>query len=556
MLELWDIGIWPVYKKLRGTITNNMKSFKLKTSEHISASLIWMFVVAAVIYNTMSLPGYDAYYNVQIAQLMREGNWVLPEFPWTTCSIWTKSYFDKEWLFHIYLVPFIVLFGKIQGAKIATLAAVFFVAFSWGILLKSLGLKRYLFSALFFMLFVSGYLFLGRIVLCRSLLFSLIFLPLAIAAAINRKRLLLSIIVYLYMLTYVGAWQILPIIIIFDAFEVKKGMDSKSILKNMMFPWVIIGLLAGIIFNPYFPVNIKGIFIQTILVLKAKWFGVQGSPIIQAAELTPISSKRILWHLPLFIIFAFTTHSMCKNRSFTEMKRPAGVFFILTCLYLVMTIFSQRFIEYLVPFSTIFIFIYWYEFPFKNIVSNENKQQEESAEKYTISTKKLHIILFILLLINGMVSTAMLHKNFYRDHLFYQDSAEWLKNNEEKNSIVFTGDWDMGAVLFCNAPEFRYLVMLEPYFMYAYSPEKYSLWNKICTGKITQPSVIIVNEFDSNIVFVPHDRPALFRKLQLDKYSELKFEGKTGESIFKLNVPKIELKKAQEIKEWIEKKRQ
>lgn len=531
-----------------------MKPLQYKTSELIFASLVWMFAVAAVIFNTLSLPGYDAYYNIQIAQLMREGNWVLSEFPWTTCSIWTESYFDKEWLFHIYLVPFVVLFGKIQGAKIATLTAVFFVALSWGILLKSLGLKKYLFSALFFMLFAGGFLFLGRLVLCRSLLFSLIFLPLAIASAIHRKRLLLAIIVYLYTLAYVGAWQVLPIIIIFDAFDVMQRQKSGPILKNMMFPWVFVGLLAGLIFNPYFPVNIEGIFIQTILVLKAKWFGIGSEQIIQAAELAPISSKRILWHLPLFAIFAVTTYSMWKNRSFTDMKRPAGVFFILSCLYLVMTIFSQRFIEYLVPFSTVFIFLYWYEFPAKNVLSPPDIQAEHPDKKFTVTTFKLHLIMLILLSITGIVSTVMLHKNFYRDHLFYEDSAAWLKKNVPKDSIIFTGDWDMGAVLFCNAPQFRYLVMLEPYFMYAYSAEKYSLWNKICSGKIDRPSVLIVNEFGSNIVFVPHDRPALFRKLQLDNYSELKFEGKTGESIFQLNVPKSEIEKAREIKQWIEKK--
>jgi len=513
-----------------------------------------MIAVAAIIYNTLSLPGYDVFYNVRIAEIMCDGNWIITEFPWTTCSVWMDSYFDKEWLFHVYLVPFILLFGKIQGAKIATLTAVFFVALSWGILLKCLGLKKYLFTALFFMLFSSGYLFLGRIVLCRSLLFSLIFLPLVMSAAVTQKRLLLVFMVYIYTLSYVGSWQVLPIIIIFDAFGIKKVSDVTSGLKMMMFPWVIIGLIAGILVNPYFPENIKGIFIQTILVLKAKWFGVGGGRILQATELAPISSKRILWHLPLFIIFVFTARSMWKNRSFTEIRRPAGVFFILTCLYLVLTIFSQRFIEYLVPFCTVFIFLYWYEFPLENIISNSLEQTRKSSGKFYISTIKLHVILLALLLVSGIVSTIMLHKNFYRDHLFYEDSAKWLQKNVKANSIIFTGDWDMGAVLFCNAPEFRYLVMLEPYFMYAHSPEKYFLWNKICNGKITQPSVTIVNEFDSNIVFVPHDRPALLRKLQLDKYSELKFEGKTGESIFRLNVPESELEKARELKIWIQKK--
>ena len=529
-----------------------MKSFKFNTSELIFASLIWMFAATAVIINTLSLPGYDAYYNVQISEIMYQGKWVIQDFPWTTCSIWANSYFDKEWLFHVYLIPFIVFFGKIQGAKIATLAAVFFIALAWGLLLKCLGMKKYIFNALLFMLFGTGYLFLGRIVLCRSILFSLIFLPLAITAAISHKRLLLVLIVYLYTLAYVGAWQVLPIVIIFDAFAIKQKPQWTKDLRKMMFPWVIVGFVAGIIINPYFPVNIKGIFVQTILVLKAKWFGVGDGQIMQAAELAPIGFNRILWHLPIFIIFAFTTQSMWKNRSFTELRKPSGVFFILSCLYLMLTVFSQRFIEYSAPFLTVFVFLYWYEFPLKNIVCNGKK---DPSAKIHISLRKFNIILIAFLLTLGTISTYMLHKNFYRDHLFYEDSAAWIKKNVKEDSIIFTGDWDMGAVLFCNAPDYRYLVMLEPYFMYAYSPEKYFLWNKICNGKITQPSVTIVNEFGSNIVFVPHDRQALFRKLQLDRYSELTFEGKTGESIFRLNVPKREIEKAKKIKDWIKKKK-
>ena len=531
-----------------------MKLIKFNASQLIAISFFWMIVATMVIFNTLSLPGYDAFYNVRIAEIMSEGNWTIAEFPWTTCSIWHDSYFDKEWFFHVYLIPFVILFGKVQGGKIATMVAVFFIALAWGVLLKCLGLKKHLFSAMLFMLFSTGYVFLGRIVLCRSLLFSLIFLPLAITCAIRKKRMLLLLTVYFYTLAYVGAWQVLPIIMIFDAFSFKKDLAWRESLKKMMFPWVVAGLLAGVILNPYFPVNIKGIFIQTILVLKAKWFGVGGGKILQASELAPLGLKRILWHLPLFIIYGFTVNSMWKNRTIKEVRRPVGVFFILTSLYLVLTIFSQRFIEYLAPFSAVFIFLYWSEFPLKNMLKSSVPENSESDAKFHFTSQQLNIILILALLIFGTVSTIMLHKNFYRDHLFYEKSANWLNKSVEKNSIIFTGDWDMGAVLFCNAPEFRYLVMLEPYFMYAYSPEKYFLWNKICSGKLTDPSVTIVKEFNSKIVFVPHDRPVLLKKLQQDKNAQLEFEGETGESIFSLHVSENDLQKAETLKKWIKKK--
>ena len=521
-----------------------MRSIKLHVYELIGSALCWMLAAVLVIFNTNSLPGYDAYYNVQIAEIMRQGDWVIAEFPWTTCSIWADTYFDKEWLFHLYLIPFIVFFGKIQGAKIATVSAVFFIGLCWGCLLRVSGFKKHLFIGMTFMLFATGYLFLGRIVLCRSILFSLIFLPLAILLALKGKKLLLFITVYLYTLSYVGAWQSLVIIAILDAFNLREKDTISANLKKMMFPYVIAGLIAGVIFNPYFPVNIKGIFVQTILVLKAKWFGVGGGEIIQASELAPISSKRLLWHLPMFVIYAYTVRSLWMNRTWKKMRGPVGGFFVLATLYLILTVFSQRFIEYSAPFFAVFILLYWHSFPDMTCLDSG------FFGKIRVSPGNLRKVLLLVLLVFGGISVVLLNKNFYRRQLFYADSTDWLRKNVRKNDIIFTGDWDQAAVLFCQAPEFRYLVMLEPYFMYAYSPEKYFLWNKICRGKVYQPSIPIVNEFNSTVVFVPHDAPGLLNKLRQDKFAQLEYEGNHGESIYLLKVPEEELVKARKVKEW------
>jgi hypothetical protein len=289
------------------------------------------------------------------------------------------------------------------------------------------------------------------------------------------------------------------------------------------------------------------------MVLKAKWFGVGGGAIGQAAELAPVGSKRILWFLPLFITLGVTVHSMFRNKRYREWKTPLTAFFILSLIYFTATVFSQRFIEYLAPVATVFIFLYWNRYPSEKFA--ENSAEKKAAVKYSFFIRNFHIIVCTILLAAGTVSTYMLYKNFYRKSLFYGRSAEWLRKNIPENSIIFTGDWDIAAVLFCNAPQFRYLVMLEPYFMYAYSPEKYFLWHKICSGKISDIPVQIVSEFKSEVVFIPHDKPALKRKLILDDSAELQFEGEYGESIFTLSVPEKELLKARQLKEWLKQRK-
>jgi hypothetical protein len=166
--------------------------------------------------------------------------------------------------------------------------------------------------------------------------------------------------------------------------------------------------------------------------------------------------------------------------------------------------------------------------------------------KYSIAT-------FILIIIPvGLISINMLFKNFYKSELFYKKSSKWLTNNIRDGQIIFTTSWNDSSVLFFQAPQLRYLVMLEPYFMYAYSPHKFTVWQKISLGKVNNPSLLIKSEFDSSVVFVSHNMQALKHKLLQDPYAELQYESKdTGESIFTLSIPLQALEKFRKIQELV-----
>jgi hypothetical protein len=517
-----------------------IKQIRFNITEIFAAGFIWMFTVALIIVPSASLAGYDAFYNAAVAELMRNGTWVIKDFPWTTCSVWVHSYFDKEWLFHLFLVPFISIFGKIEGIKFVTAFTVFFIAVAWGLLLKSAGVKKNIFWALVFILFSTGYIFPARIALCRSLLFSLLFLPLALSALLTRSKILLAVVLFLYTLSYVGAWQVIPLIIIYDIIYFRSyGTGIKNILKNLILPWGILGITAGLLCSPYFPENIKGIFIQTVMVLKAKWYGTGAADLMQASELEPIQLSRLIWHLPLFILVIHAIVNLFKIPAFRKnFGSPAGYFSVLTVLYMILTIFSQRFIEYFAPVSGVFLFL---------VYTNYGKEMLQTVKIQPLKKLLTHhpaaALAFVLVPV-GIISINMLFHNFYKPELFYKKSSDWLSKHIKDNQIIFTTGWNDSSVLFCHVPQFRYLVMLEPYFMYAYSPEKFILWQKISKGKIENPSLLIKSEFDSSVVFVTHNMQALKHKLLMDPYAELQYESKeTGESIFTLSVPRRELEK-------------
>ena len=493
--------------------------------ELLATSLLWSIAIYLILRGSGTVVDVDGFYHIQISDMMREKMAIIRNFEWATCSTWTNSFYDKDLLFHIYLAPFTLL-GKVAGAKLATVTAVFFIALAMGFMLRCAGLKKHYFLAMMFILFASGPVFAGRLLLCRSILFSIFFMICGMICIFRGARWALLAVSFLYSLSYAGSWQIVPVVLIFDIVRMKIGGGELKV-RNFLVFWAFMGIAAGTLVNPYFPDNIKGGFLQSVLVLKAKWLGTGSDQIIQASELSAMTMHKFLTgYLLVLSAFLYTSYKVLKEKKFVHEDWKLAGLFVLSIAYLVPTLMSMRFGEYFIPFSTSFLCVFW--------LSKTGFFEKEIRR----------LAVFLIVLILAMTSSFQLRKFLYSDHIRYCGAAEWMKKNLDAGEIVFTGDWDDAPPLFYTAPELRYLVFLEPYFMYSYSPEKYRLWKKITFGKMNSTALAIKAEFDSRAVFVPPDRPYLERKLELDPYAKLAYFGTEGETVFILDVPK------DEIKEW------
>lgn len=477
-------------------------------------SLFWVLCVFIVISGTNSLPSVDSYFHVQISAIMGSQGLVLKNFPWAVCSIWTDSFFDKEWLFHVWLIPFIFLFGKFTGAKVAVLTTVFIVATAWGLLLRHVGIRKYIFPAMCFMLFIAGCLFFERLTFCRSFLFALIFFPLAICFVLRGSRIGLMTVSYLYAISHTGSWQLLPVVLVFDIARKWKEEDSFKI-TDFMSLWVLAGLIAGLILNPYFPANMKGLFIQNVMVLKIRLLGLGNDVIEQGFELYPMTFKRVMQgFIPVAALAGYTVYDALRKRKISTMDWMTLSLLILTSVYFILTILCQRFIEYFAPLSAVFITAYW---------SRNGNPVSSRAKK----------VAFALLFSSIAVITVLKLKDvLYLDQPKYAGAAEWIRTNAKSGEVIFTADWDDTPMLFYGAPEQRYLVFLEPYFMYLHSPENYRIWKKISDGKMLYAPDEIVGTFHSRIIFVSARRPKLIDKLDHDKKVRLRYTGPQSERIY------------------------
>ncbi len=504
-------------------------------------ALIWSIAVYLVIRHSGALPGNDVYFHIQLAEIMKSHGIILENFPWTTHSVWNNGFFDKDWLFHVFLIPFLTL-GKIAGAKVALLTIVFLVGLAWGILFKTLKCKN-IFLALLLTLFCSGYAFSGRLILLRAHLFSIFFIAVCLTCIIKRWHLALTATTVIYSLSYTGSWQIIPIALLFDIVKLlQKKQDDKNLSYCSL--WAILGIFIGLLINPYYPANITGGILQNITVLKSAWLGTSGTSIVLGEELYAVSIRKLFSvYIPVIIIL-FATLYYCINykknlkNNYTVIV-PLG---LLSFIYFILTLLTVKFTDYFVPVTIAFAVSAWnIKLPFTGA---------KSLFLYTI---------VLLLVLFGYFSITQLRKDTYQTHTRYSGAAEWLNknidrqilntNNKESTCLnyfsktyapelnIFTGDWSDTPGLFYGAPKFRYLVFLDPNFMYAYSPEKYNLWKKIANGKTFSPAIRIHNDFNSNIVFVTKHKKRLFYALQRSPHAKLMYTGPDGESIFIIDIP-------------------
>ncbi len=482
------------------------------------SAAVWAAIVFLLLCGSKSPPGYDAYYHAEFSRLMMERGGIIRDFPWGTCSIWAKSFYDKDLLFHVYLIPFIAAFGKLLACQISTAVLAFVMAVVIGLLLHELGLRRHIFISLMFILLISGPVFIARLVLCRSYLMSIIFLILGILFIFRRYRWPLLLTAYVYSLSYTASWQLFPAALILDIIRMRMEREKFS-LKNLSCLWILGGVAAGFLLTPYFPDNIYGSFAQTILVLKAKWLPAAGTKIIQASELQPMTMDKFLTgYLMLFAAYGWTLWLLASGRRRITDWRLAGLL-ALSLLYLFPTLLSMRFGEYFIPLSASFLCVFW------------------GLDGAPLRNVRRKIIVVLILFIIGTVSFQRVRSFFYRDHLVYEKTCQWMNSNLAPGETVFTGDWDDSAIIFYSSPGLKYLVFLEPYFMYADSPRKYRLWRKICSGKMETPSTVIKAEFKARAVFVPQDTPGLRAKLLDDPFAKPVFAGQDGEALFILDVP-------------------
>ncbi len=430
-------------------------------------------------FSSPSIPGFDGYYHIKIATLIKSEGFST-RFPWLWYTFWRDHFVDIHFLYHALLIPFTYL-GLVYGAKMST---VFFFAAMATLFHAALRTVRVP-QAWFWtgLLFVASPAFLQRMAFPRAPLAALCFLFLGWLLYAKGKRVGLGILSFLFVWLYGGFTIFLALIFFLIASQLvleKKLEFQKGLI-------VLVGVTLGLIVNPYFPENFNFIITQTFTAGLDR-------VVVGGGEWSPYDLRGLLWTIrgtAWVFAFSFVAFLFAWRKPRPDTMGWA-LFLVVTFS---MTLDSKRFIEYLVPTliasSALFFRDAW----------------EVWSPKIKISRQWVSIPMIVILLA-GLIGVGINQDPIVKSKLMdsresgrYEGGALWLKEHTP-GALVYLTDWDDFPELFFYNDKNKYIVGLDPAFLYEFNPTMYKKWNEINEGVIKEdPYPILKNMFKTPFLF-------------------------------------------------------
>ncbi len=529
------------FKKINHQLINNQ----------FLAGLV-VFLISLIIFSYLQFyPGIndpDAFYHVKIAQLMSQRG-LITDFPWMQFSTWKDGFVDHHFLYHVLLIPFVSFLPPLIGGKIfqIILCSLAVLAFYW--MLKKLKIKAAFWFTL--VLFLAPSL-LFRVSLVKAQPLSLIILFIGLHFIFNKKHFSLFLTSLIYVLSY-GGWILLPIFSVLYALVAAFDQALQSLpqlpksywragwqlllrsLKNLFSSklfWPLAafsGAAAGLIINPFFPQNINFYWVHIFkigLINYQKYVGVGG-------EWYPLNFSDLAYHALIPLLLA-TIGAGLLLFYFRSSRTPAKFFLLSSFLLLLLTLKSQRNIEYLIPFLVASaagsLNLFWENQQAQNcLLQLAGKLKKLFPEAWVKKTAwSLAIVMLLCLGIFCLVDAKkrLTDTSFSFDYL--GGASRYLASHSQPRDLVLNSNWSYFPMLFYHNDKNYYVIGLDPTFMYLYDKNLQKKMIDITLGKRYEEAYgIIKNELRAKYVQV-EAKNTLFKSI-LDNNFKFKKVYEDGE---------------------------
>ncbi|MBI4090892.1 MAG: hypothetical protein HY422_02610 [Candidatus Komeilibacteria bacterium] len=493
-----------------------------------------VFAVGAYLQYMPSIGDPDGFYHAKMALFLRQGR-VLTAMPWMYFTTLRDSFVDHHFLYHALLVPFVSWGKPLLGVKLATatLLASFFTLFY-------ATLKRWRMNtpliATALLLFCNAFLF--RLSLVKANSVSLIVFLLILIALFERRVYMLALLNALYVLLYGGwllGWVAAGAYALCAVMQLGRepALFWKHRFSHHTHPpsvWAMVaatlaGSAIGLVVNPYWPGNLS-FYLQQVWQIAI----VHGSPVAAGGEWTSFTAYELIQNFSWVAVFA-AIGFLLLFLNLKKMHRRTWTLALLAVLFVFFTLKSRRYIELSAPTLALFAASAWSDvFPSRMFSHIWHSWQTASA------WIKQQLLIAVGVIVVGVLVMPQIglwaHVKQAHDELAngipltrYASVSKWLSEHTPADSIIVQSDWDDWPMLFYFNTHNRYIVGLDPTFMYNADPALYDAWASLTgEGRADTLVALVTQKLASRYVLVEKDHTALQHLLASNIYFRLIYE--------------------------------
>jgi hypothetical protein len=474
---------------------------------------------------------FDGYYHIKWSRMLWEGlrNGAFPPvFTWLPLTTLNPNdYADHHLLFHFFQIPF--TFGDLRlGAKVASIifASLALISCYWLLIYYRI---RFIPVWLLALLACSAP-FLFRMSMAKAPPLTIIYLVVAIFLLFKEKYWPLIPLAFLFTLTY--DMFVLLILAVVIWVVVIAWTERRFEWRPLV--WVLLGTLAGLIINPYFPQNLQLFYEHLTIKLQFEDFSTK-----VGNEWYPYTSWEFLG-TSLVACVAMLVGYIAFDPADRKRAHHPLFFLLFSTALMIMTARWKRIVEYWPPFAVMFAAFAlqpWLMGPrsaFTRLPADVMKELEPFLDRSEpVPNKGREIWIQICAAAVAIVLGAALAFNLYltwkdieasEPHDHYRAGTEWMRENVTSAQIIFNTDWDDFPRLFYFDPSHNYVAGLDPSYLFERSPELWKLYERITLGHEEDPGPLIKERFGARYVFTDNGHDSFFANAMESGWFDIVYE--------------------------------
>ena len=492
---------------------------------------------------------FDGYYHIKWSRLLWESlraRSFPPQFIWLPLTTLNpKQYVDHHLLFHFFQMPF-TWFGDLRlGAKVSAIIFASLALFScYWFLIR----YRIRFALIWLLaLLACSAPFLYRMNMAKAPPFAIIYLIIGIYLLFRKKYWPLIPLGFIFALTY--DMFVLLLLAAFIWTAVIGWTEHRFEWRPLA--WVLVGVFAGLVINPYFPTNLNLLREHLITKVTAREFSTS-----VGKEWYPYDTWEFLGN-SIVACVAMVVGYLAFDPSDRKRAHHPLFFLVFATVLMIMTARWKRIAEYWPPFAVMFAAFAlqpWLEGArstltrlstdmldeLQDFLDRPGASASESDLKAlwrTIALAVVAVFLGVVLFLNLRVTIKDIAGS--EPHDFYRAGAEWMRANVPPGQIIFNTDWDDFPRLFYYDPTHVYVSGLDPTYLYEKNRELSKLNDRITLGENEDPGPLIRDRFGARYVFTDNGHQDFFDAAQESGWFEIVYEDKQC-TIFHIRDQKLE----------------